>query len=285
MDKNLIENYNEKILEITSYILNTNERLITKYDVEQIKKCGVNSVRAVELLFQSFFNLTDKTFVDEYVLKMFRVLDTKNFYKNLYYKNIKFDNIYTQNWCFEHKTYEPYELFVQDDFIYDNGKVIPNLGFFETEFNYPVVSQNGRVWMSVTPNEINTMRRPIKNACGNVLTFGLGLGYFAYMCSLKNDVKSVTIVETDKTVIDLFTKYILPQFENKKKIKIINQDAYKFLKTMDDNTFDYVFVDIYHDAGDGLKVYEKFKHNMKGFNKTVFEFWIYDTIKYYLGEN
>lgn len=283
MDKNLIEKYNENILQITSYLLNTNERFITKFDVEQIVNCGVDSKRAVELLFQSFFNLTDKKFVDEYVLKMFTVLDTKKFCKNSYYKNIKFDNIYTQNWCFEHKIYEPYELFVQNDFIYDNGKVIPNLGFFETEFKYPAVSQNGRVWMSVTPNEINTMHKPIKNACGNVLTFGLGLGYFAYMCSLKKQVDSVTIVETDQTVIDLFTKYILPQFEFKDKIKIINQDAYKFLKSMDDSTYDYAFVDIYHDAGDGIKVYEKFNKYMKNFIKTRFEFWIYDTIKYYLG--
>ena len=137
--------------------------------------------------------------------------------------------------------------------------------------------------MSVTPNEINTMKEPIDNAFGKVLTFGLGLGYYSYMVSLKNNVESVTIVEKDQNVINLFNKYILPLFKTKAKINIINMDAYDFLeKVMNDGDYDFVFVDIYHDAKDGLEVYKKISTYEKKFKNTTFSYWIKKTLDYYL---
>ena len=173
-------------------------------------------------------------------------------------------------------------MFVQDDFEYDGQRVLPQLGYFEEAFGYPAVYQDGRLWMSVTPNEINTMREPISRARGKTLTFGLGLGYFAYMCSLKEEVSSVTIVEKDKRVIQLFEQNILPQFVHKDKISIVCEDAYAFLDKMRDCEYDYAFVDIYHDAGDGLETYQKFKQRLGKFSNTQFDFWIEKTIKYYI---
>ena len=72
--------------------------------------------------------------------------------------------------------------------------------------------------MSISPNEVFTMDQPIKKAKGKVLTLGCGMGYFAYMVSLKEDVESITIVELEQSVINLFEIYLLPQFENKDKI-------------------------------------------------------------------
>ena len=66
------------------------------------------------------------------------------------------------------------------------------------------------------------------SAFGNVLTFGLGLGYYAYMVSEKESVESVTIVEMNEDVIQLFKKYVLPQFKNAEKIKIIKADAFEY---------------------------------------------------------
>jgi AraC-like DNA-binding protein len=60
--------------------------------------------------------------------------------------------------------------------------------------------------MSITPNEIVTMREPVARASGRVLTLGLGLGYYAYMVHLKEDVTDVTVVEREQAVIDLFEK-------------------------------------------------------------------------------
>ena len=102
------------------------------------------------------------------------------------------------------------------------------------------------------------------------------------MCSIKQDVESVSVVEKDKRAIELFKNVILPQFEYKDKVRIINADAYEFLETMQDKEYDYAFVDIYHDAGDGLEVYEKFRKKTGRFCHTEFAYWIEKTIKYYL---
>ena len=72
------------------------------------------------------------------------------------------------------------------------GRQIPQIGFFETEFKFPALLENDRIWMTITPNEIETMKEPVDGAFGNVLTFGLGLGYYAYMVSEKENVESVT---------------------------------------------------------------------------------------------
>ena len=104
------------------------------------------------------------------------------------------------------------------------------------------------------------------------------LRYYAYMVSMKENVESVTIVEKDKEIIDLFNEYILPQFKNKSKIKIINDDAFNYFKK--DIYYDYVFVDIWHDPSDGIDLYLKFKNLEK--DNIKYSYWIEDTLKCYI---
>lgn len=52
----------------------------------------------------------------------------------------------------------PMELFVRDDFLpLDDGTCLPQLGWFDTSFRFPAIKENNLVWMTVTPNEINTI--------------------------------------------------------------------------------------------------------------------------------
>jgi len=52
----------------------------------------------------------------------------------------------------------PMELFVRDDFLpLDDGTCLPQLGWFDKSFRFPAVKENNLVWMTVTPNEINTI--------------------------------------------------------------------------------------------------------------------------------
>jgi hypothetical protein len=134
--------------------------------------------------------------------------------------------------------------------------------------------------MSITPHEINTMRESICNAHGRVVTFGLGLGYFAYMVSLKEEVKEVVVVEKDNKVISLFNKYLLPLFPHKEKIKIVKEDAFHFFeRKMNDTPFDYAFIDIYHTASDALPLYLRFKRAEKNIHtNTEFSYWIEESI-------
>ena len=103
------------------------------------------------------------------------------------------------------------------------------------------------------------------------------------MSHLKDDVTSVTIVEKDQRVIELFTKYILPQFPHKEKIKVICDDAFSFAKEETSKTlYDFIFADTWHDPSDGIEMYEKFKECEKYSPQSVYMYWIEDTLKYYI---
>jgi len=274
--------YNNLILNALSIYLNEYECSITPSQIKKVMECGVDELFAYKLLLSNYLAIENQDIIDMYFDKMVHKLEVKNYIRNPYYENIPFNNKKIDSWQIKKGKYKPYELFVFDDFKYENDLVIPQVGYFNEPFYYLAVYDNNRLWMSITPNEINTMKQPINNAKGNVLTFGLGLGYFAYMCSLKDDVKSVTIIEKDERVIKLFKEYILPYFVSIEKINIIKEDAYVYLSKMNDDMYDYVFVDIYHDAGDGKEVYLKMNQYRNRFKKTIFEYWIYNTIKHYL---
>lgn len=194
-----------------------------------------------------------------YPRKIVHLLKTSKYENNPYYQRIKIKNLKGKNWTFKYSTYHPYEGFVYKDLdlLGDYYLEVPQIGFFNKKFTYLEVYQNGSEWMSITPNEIETMEEAVNAVKGDVVTYGLGLGYFAYMASLKEEVTSVNVIELDNEVINLFKKNILPLFENKKKIKIINMDALEYAK--ENHNHDYVFIDLWHDARDGLDWYLKLK--------------------------
>ena len=229
-------------------------------------------------------NPRDAEIFEEYFPDMVHLLKNKDYENNPYLKNIKIPTKKLGKWELCYKTYVPYQAFVFDDpKITRDGKIIPQIGFFEKEFSYPAVLESGTEWMLITPNEINTMRAPISGAHGKVLTYGLGLGYFAYMVSEKESVSSVTIVERDKNAISLFRDIILPQMPRKDKINIICNDAFYFAETrLADSDFDFVFADIWHDPSDGVPAYKRLKETEKYLPSADFSYWIEKTLKCYI---
>lgn len=229
-------------------------------------------------------NPRDAEIFEEYFPDMVHLLKNKDYENNPYLKNIRIPTKKLGKWELCYKTYVPYQAFVFDDpKITRDGKIIPQIGFFEKEFSYPAVLESGTEWMLITPNEINTMRAPISGAHGKVLTYGLGLGYFAYMASEKESVSSVTIVERDKNAISLFRDIILPQMPRKDKINIICDDAFYFAETrLADSDFDFVFADIWHDPSDGVPAYKRLKATEKYLPSADFSYWIEKTLKCYI---
>lgn len=206
-----------------------------------------------------------------------RVFDIKEFNKNPYIKNIDFTNQSDGDYELRYHDLIPYELTIYNipKRIEELCVNIPRVGCFSEEFKYPVIFQKSirSTWMSVSPSEVFTMEKPIKNAKGKVLTLGCGMGYFAYMVSLKEDVESITIVELEQSVIDLFEKCLLPQFESKDKITIIKADAIDFLHNMEDGTFDYCFADIWIGIED-IAPYFAIKEIGRKLKKTKMDYWI-----------
>ena len=268
---------NSLLLDKFSIFLNFNSDFITKNMVEKIsKKYDLDIETSYRILLAQALELDRELEYD--LKKIIKKLDVSKYILNPYYKNINLENISYENWQFKKMSYKPFEAFVYNDLMIEKGKVYPKIGFFDKEYKFPAILQNGRVWMLITPNEIETMQEPINKAFGNVVTYGLGMGYFAYMVSNKINVNKVTIIEKDKNVIELFKKYILPQFKNKKKIQIINEDAIVFAKHL--NNVDYVFADIWHDPSDAIEIYKKLKSIE--LPNIVYDYWIEKTIKYYL---
>ena len=85
------------------------------------------------------------------------------------------------------------------------------------------------------------------------------------MAAEKDSVNSVTIIEKEKDVIDLFTKFILPQFPHKEKITIVQADALDYMQQLEDGTFDYCFADIWI-GNDDIILYMKLKKICERFN-------------------
>ena len=69
--------------------------------------------------------------------------------------------------------------------LYPDLTEYATLGFFEEEFFFPAVLEDGNEWVTLTPVDLDTCEEAIRKARGKVITFGLGLGYYAYMCSEK----------------------------------------------------------------------------------------------------
>jgi hypothetical protein len=77
--------------------------------------------------------------------------------------------------------------------------------------NMPVLLRNGgddspswATWMSLSAHEIESQELGCRYAHGHTVVMGLGMGWVALNMALNPEVKSVTIVEYDPEVIDLF---------------------------------------------------------------------------------
>ncbi len=218
----------------------------------------------------------DRRFMRDYILPSVRILNAKRYTENPYYKNVKIKNVTDGKWELRWESYAPFRGVICDDIIIcDDMREYPPLGFFTEEFKFPAVLEDGNEWMTLTPVDMDTCEDAIRRAHGKVITFGLGLGYFAYMAALKDEVESVTVVELSADVIELFKKQILPCFPHPEKIKIINADAFKYAEEeMPAESFDFAFVDTWRDAGDGAPMYKRMKALEHLSPSTEFSYWI-----------
>ena len=226
----------------------------------------------------------DAEIFEEYFPRMVHLLSTSDYTVDPYFRSIKIPDKKLGKWELCHKKYAPYQAFVFDDpLVLRDGRIIPRIGFFDEEFEYPAVLEGGTEWMLITPNEINTMRAPIERAHGNVLTYGLGLGYFAYMAAEKENIASVTVVERDDSVISLFEEVVLPQISRSDKINIVRADAFEFAESLNESSgYDFVFADIWHDPIDGVPAYKRLKKAEKRLPGAEFAYWIEKTLKIYI---
>lgn len=273
---------NFKVTRLYAEYLERFPELISEEMIKSLTADGdISEVEAVRAILEEAFaldyeNKNDRRIIKEYLYPSVRIMDPKRYTENKYYKNIKIKNVKEDNWELKELAYEPWRAVIANDMIIkDDFTEIPPLGFFPERFTYPAVLEDGNEWMTLTPVDLDTCEVAIERSRGKVLTFGLGLGYYAYMASEKDCVTSVTVVERSPKVIKLFEKYILPQFPNKEKIKIVNEDAFLYAEeSLGKENFDFAFVDIWRDASDGSPIYKRMKPLEKLAPNTEFCYWI-----------
>ncbi len=208
----------------------------------------------------------------------FQILKKETYENNPYAKAISSLRGQYKDWKLEKHTYYPYEAFLWKDVTVDpiTFAEYSSLGFFLEPFSYLAITQKNIVWMSLTPHEIETMQPVIDQVKGNVLVLGLGLGYFPFMIARKKEVTSITIVEKDPSAIELFTHLLLPHFSHIEKIHIVEEDAFSYLQK--EISYDDCFVDLWHQAEDGLPLYLKVLQKEKNHRKTRFFYWIEESM-------
>ena len=268
------QNYLETLLDTNEMNLSISDMLTTlvgarditdKKEIESLVKSShyqekdIFMSRVAEYLDFDLSFEDNEVIFEKYIADIIKPLDINKYLNNLYYQLFKDLKVKDKEYELMIDKYVPYELFAYQDMSTFEGTYIEknSLGYFKDEYPFLALNKKDVTWMSVTPNEIETMEASINQVKGDVVVFGLGLGYFAFMASLKPEVKKITIIENDKNVISLFNKYIYPKFPHKEKIEIRGMDALEYIK--ESLKEDYAFVDLWHDPFDGLELFLKFK--------------------------
>ena len=253
-------------------------RDIKKFDIEKLSKKYPEN----EVFFQAFLHAlkiekNDSEFNainDICNISDIKELKPEEFKQDQFYQKFSPISLQKNDWIFTKLNYAAFEGFVYDELDVDTDTYAEHtpLGYFKEEFPYFAVIQKEDIWMSVIPHEINTMKEAIKEAKGDVLVLGLGLGYYLYHIHLKEDVKHIQVIEKDPNVIEMFKEHLLPKFEHKEKIEIIEGDAIDYIGKGKEP--DFVFADLWHNVGDGEKLYLLIKAKEKEYPHAKFMYWI-----------
>jgi hypothetical protein len=203
-------------------------------------------------------------------------ISSREYQNSPYNRSIKLDRIKSSEFTYKTELINSNELFSLSSIIYDPNRELNDsmrLVALDEPYEAAFLYQNDEVWMLDAPSEAETINPYAHKAFGNVLTFGLGIGYFPFMSMLNPNVKSITVIEKSRAVIDMFNTYIKPQFPTQIAFNIVEGDAFDYFNETEIEKYDYVFIDIWQSNDDGLIIIEKLLENyLPPFDKV--DFWI-----------
>lgn len=277
-------------------VANTRKMYELKLTIDEVLKYEDECLRLVEGLVEMQrldLNKVDEMkkltggeeFLDGFILP----IDSEELFQNRYLTDIKVgSNRNEKLFLSKKRIIRPnYVVCTGPDSRDENFMPIRKWGYFDQKVSLPAIWENGTsvCWMTVEPYEINTFAEFASSAKGRILLGGCGLGYIAYMLSLKDEVSEITIVEKDKNVIDLFENSILPQFENKDKIKIVEGDIIEYLKVADLSQFDEVNIDVWRDYVDMIYIYLPSLVVEHDNPQVKFSYWLEENLRYQVGKS
>ena len=134
---------------------------------------------------------------------------------------------------------------------------------------------NGSVVMSDTDMEKRTNANFVRNAHGNVLIGGLGIGLILLAIQDKPEVEKIVVVEKHREVIDL----VKDQLPLNEKVEVVNADVWEYTPTEKFNTiymdiWNFINTDVYRDSMKPLIVrYRKFLVPKQEDNNRFIDCW------------
>jgi hypothetical protein len=111
--------------------------------------------------------------------------------------------------------------------------------------NYLLMRDN-RVWMSLSPVEIESLAPHVAHMQGHVVIAGLGMGLALYNALLRPAVRQVTVLELDSEVITLFAAIMRPDMAGSGRFSIEQVDARDWRTT---ESVDFLYADIWAKIG------------------------------------
>ena len=118
-----------------------NERLMKEIGTDM----GINEERVFAIFLSNALSDDEgviRILEREYLKKSVKKLNATEYKSDPYYKNIKIPTKKLKNWSLGYQTYQKYEGFIYKDILVeDNYTEIPQIGFFNEEFNRYVILQ------------------------------------------------------------------------------------------------------------------------------------------------
>ena len=111
--------------------------------------------------------------------------------------------------------------------------------------NYLLMRDN-RVWMSLSPVEIERLAPHVAHMRGRVVIAGLGMGLALYNALLRPAVRQITVLELDSEVIALFAAIMRPDMAGSGRFSIEQVDARDWRTT---ESVDFLYADIWDKIG------------------------------------
>lgn len=286
-----IRRMNGHVMELMSLLLNLAPDVITP---EMVRSLAAETGFSEERCYAEYLGAVcgldaagrDKVLFRNYFVPMVRRLDPRPFREDPYRRSLRFPDVAEGPWRLTTLRLQPCEAFVAGDLtVMPDGRMLPRIGFFMEPYDYPAALENGREWMTLLPNETLTTEPAVAAAHGRVLTYGLGLGYFPFRAAEKPEVESVTVVERNPAAIDLFRRHLLPQFPNREKIRLIEDDAFAFAAEKAAALAPTViFADIWHDVSDGRDMIRRFRELERFTPAARHLYWLEETVACYENE-
>ena len=201
-----------------------------EYSLEQAK---INTMVAVLLKRCQYSDIKTLAYLAKELPKYTKILKVEDYYTKQYWKQVKVDTCEYGDISLYNETMPPLTLIICDSLVYKKPLLsLPTIGFFEENYDAPILKYKGTAYYSLGPKEIIAQDKVLDTVHGKVLNLGVNLGYFAFNASEKEDVEKVTIIENNQDLINLFKAKILPQFTNPEKIEIIHADYFEYMENL-----------------------------------------------------